>query len=122
MPPVGLFADALERLRVNQKGKILVVDDDRLVLATLTHGLAQAGYDVLDADNGDDAILIGNGTIDVPLWAACALLFVAALAGNLVGYWVGRRAGPAQRAHHSRGRHGLLGRGLLRRRDRHAEP
>lgn len=40
-------------------------------------------------------LLIGNGTIDVPLWAACALLFVAALAGNLVGYWVGRRAGPA---------------------------
>lgn len=39
------------------KGKILVVDDDRLVLATLTHGLTQAGYDVIDADNGDDAIL-----------------------------------------------------------------
>ena len=39
------------------KGKILVVDDDRLVLATLAHGLAQAGYEVIDADNGDDAIL-----------------------------------------------------------------
>lgn len=39
------------------KGKILVVDDDRLVLATLTHGLSQAGYEVIDADNGDDAIL-----------------------------------------------------------------
>ncbi|WAC72512.1 response regulator [Roseateles sp. SL47] len=36
------------------------MDDDRLVLATLTHGLAQAGYDVLDADNGDDAILIAR--------------------------------------------------------------
>lgn len=42
---------------VQDKGKILVVDDDRLVLATLTHGLAQAGYEVIDADNGDDAIL-----------------------------------------------------------------
>ncbi|UXH79835.1 response regulator [Roseateles amylovorans] len=42
------------------KGRILVVDDDRLVLATLTHGLAQAGYEVLDADNGDDAILIAR--------------------------------------------------------------
>src|SRR5512146_2222017 len=42
------------------KGKILVVDDDRLVLATLAHGLAQAGYDVLDADNGDDAILLAR--------------------------------------------------------------
>ena len=43
-----------------EKGKILVVDDDRLVLATLTHGLAQAGYDVVDADNGDDAILLAR--------------------------------------------------------------
>ena len=42
------------------KGRILVVDDDRLVLATLTHGLMQAGYDVIDADNGDDAILLAR--------------------------------------------------------------
>jgi response regulator NasT len=42
------------------KGKILVVDDDRLVLATLSHGLSQAGYEVIDADNGDDAILLAR--------------------------------------------------------------
>ena len=42
------------------QGKILVVDDDRLVLATLTHGLSQAGYEVIDADNGDDAILLAR--------------------------------------------------------------
>ena len=42
------------------KGKILVVDDDRLVLATLAHGLSQAGYEVIDADNGDDAILLAR--------------------------------------------------------------
>jgi two-component system, response regulator PdtaR len=42
------------------KGRILVVDDDRLVLATVVHGLAQAGYDVIDADNGDDAILLAR--------------------------------------------------------------
>ena len=42
------------------KGKILVVDDDRLVLATVSHGLAQAGYEVIDADNGDDAILLAR--------------------------------------------------------------
>jgi len=42
------------------KGKILVVDDDRLVLATVTHGLSQAGYEVIDADNGDDAILLAR--------------------------------------------------------------
>ncbi len=44
----------------NQKGTILVVDDDRLVLATLTYGLSQAGYRVIDADNGDDAILLAR--------------------------------------------------------------
>jgi CheY-like chemotaxis protein len=42
------------------KGRILVVDDDRLVLATVVHGLVQAGYDVIDADNGDDAILLAR--------------------------------------------------------------
>jgi two-component system, response regulator PdtaR len=45
---------------VANKGRILVVDDDRLVLATVTHGLAQAGYEVIDADNGDDAILLAR--------------------------------------------------------------
>ena len=43
-----------------EQGKILVVDDDRLVLATVTHGLSQAGYEVIDADNGDDAILLAR--------------------------------------------------------------
>ncbi len=38
----------------------MVVDDDRLVLATLAHGLSQAGYEVIDADNGDDAILLAR--------------------------------------------------------------
>lgn len=42
------------------KGKILVVDDDRLVLATVSHGLSEAGYEVIDADNGDDAILLAR--------------------------------------------------------------
>ena len=42
------------------KARILVVDDDRLVLATVTHGLMQAGYEVYDADNGDDAILLAR--------------------------------------------------------------
>ena len=42
------------------KGTILVVDDDRLLLATFASGLSQAGYDVIDADNGDDAILLAR--------------------------------------------------------------
>ncbi|MES2886582.1 MAG: response regulator [Pseudomonadota bacterium] len=45
---------------MKSKGKILVVDDDRLVLVTLSQGLSQAGYEVLDADNGDDAILMAR--------------------------------------------------------------
>ena len=47
-------------MTANRKATILVVDDDRLVLATLAHGLTQAGYDVIDADNGDDAILLAR--------------------------------------------------------------
>ena len=47
-------------MTLDTKKKILVVDDDRLVLATLAHGLSQAGYEVIDADNGDDAILLAR--------------------------------------------------------------
>src|SRR5574337_654690 len=45
---------------MNSKGRVLVVDDDRLVLATVSHGLSQAGYEVFDADNGDEAILLAR--------------------------------------------------------------
>ena len=31
---------------------VMVVDDDRLVLATLCAGLRQAGIEVIEADNG----------------------------------------------------------------------
>lgn len=47
-------------MTLEPKKMILVVDDDRLVLATLAHGLSQAGYEVIDADNGDDAILLAR--------------------------------------------------------------
>jgi response regulator NasT len=50
----------MNTVAANSKGRILVVDDDRLVLATVTHGLSQAGYEVIDADNGDDAILLAR--------------------------------------------------------------
>ena len=39
---------------------ILVCDDDRLVLITLASALKNAGYDVIEADNGDDAILLAR--------------------------------------------------------------
>ena len=53
-------ANTDEDSAVTDKGKILVVDDDRLVLATLSYGLSQAGYAVMTADNGDDAILMAR--------------------------------------------------------------
>ena len=40
-------------------------------------------------------LFVGNGAIGVPLWETVLILFVAAFAGNLLGYWIGRRAGPA---------------------------
>ena len=39
-------------------------------------------------------LFTGNGTIPQPIWLVCAVLFVSALAGNVVGYWVGYKAGP----------------------------
>lgn len=42
------------------KRTILVCDDDRLVLMSITAALRQAGYDVLEADSGDDAILLAR--------------------------------------------------------------
>lgn len=39
-------------------------------------------------------LLVAAGTLDVPLWLLCLLISVVAVAGNLVGYWIGRTAGP----------------------------
>jgi membrane-associated protein len=39
-------------------------------------------------------LLIAGGLI-APLWVALVLLPIAAVLGNLVGYWIGRQAGPA---------------------------
>jgi membrane-associated protein len=39
-------------------------------------------------------LLIADGLI-APLWVALILLPIAAVAGNLVGYWIGRKAGPS---------------------------
>lgn len=39
-------------------------------------------------------LLVATGVLDTPLWLLCVLLVVAAVAGNVVGYWIGRVAGP----------------------------
>ena len=105
-----------------ENGKILVVDDDRLVLATVAHGLAQAGYEVIDADNGDDAILLarehkpdlalldirmeGKSGFDVAAYLRDYLqvpfMFLSAFADDEcpAGQGVGRRGLPGQTARH----------------------
>lgn len=40
-------------------------------------------------------LLVANGAIGTPLWLVCILIVVSACAGNLVGYGIGYRAGPA---------------------------
>jgi membrane-associated protein len=40
-------------------------------------------------------LFVAQGSIEAPLWLVCAILVVAALAGNASGYWIGRTAGPA---------------------------
>ncbi len=39
-------------------------------------------------------LFVANGVIDIPIALACLLLTLAAVAGNLTGYWIGYRAGP----------------------------
>jgi len=40
-------------------------------------------------------LLIANGTIGINIGVACLLLFIAALVGNITGYWIGYKAGPS---------------------------
>jgi len=40
-------------------------------------------------------LLIGTGVIAQNIWFACVVLVVAAFVGNLVGYWIGNKAGPS---------------------------
>jgi membrane-associated protein len=36
-----------------------------------------------------------GGVIDTPLWLVCVLVTVCAFAGNVCGYWIGAKVGPA---------------------------
>ena len=40
-------------------------------------------------------LFVASGVIDMPIAAACLLLTLAAIIGNMTGYWIGYRAGPA---------------------------
>jgi membrane-associated protein len=40
-------------------------------------------------------LFVAKGTIETPLWAVCALVTICAFVGNVCGYWIGAKAGPA---------------------------
>jgi len=40
-------------------------------------------------------LLIAQGIIGVNIWLASLVLIVAAIVGNITGYWIGHKAGPA---------------------------
>ncbi len=40
-------------------------------------------------------LFVATDAIDAPLWLVCTLLVISAVLGNVVGYWIGRVAGPA---------------------------
>ena len=40
-------------------------------------------------------VFVAVNSIQYPLWLVCAILVVAAFAGNVVGFFIGRAAGPA---------------------------
>ena len=40
-------------------------------------------------------LCIASGLISLNIWVASILLIIAAIAGNLTGYWIGYKAGPA---------------------------
>ena len=39
-------------------------------------------------------LLVAGGVLDYPIWEVCLLITLAAIAGNLTGYWIGHRFGP----------------------------
>jgi membrane-associated protein len=40
-------------------------------------------------------LFVATGTIESPLWLVCALVTVCAFVGNMCGYWIGSKVGPA---------------------------
>ncbi|MHB1067847.1 MAG: VTT domain-containing protein [Candidatus Nanopelagicales bacterium] len=40
-------------------------------------------------------LFIASGAIGINIWLGVTLLFLAAVVGNLTGYWIGHKAGPA---------------------------
>lgn len=69
---------------MNQRS-ILVVDDDRLILFTLAKGLRDAGYTVIEADSGEQAIEMCT---DISPDLAVLDIHMPGLSGLEVGQWL----------------------------------
>ncbi|MBX0299014.1 VTT domain-containing protein [Cryobacterium sp. 1639] len=60
----------------------------------------ETGFIVLSFLPGDSllftvGLLTATGDVPVPIWVTCAIIFVAAFAGDQLAYGIGRKAGPA---------------------------
>lgn len=40
-------------------------------------------------------MFVASGSISTPIWLACLLVGICAFIGNVTGYWIGQKAGPA---------------------------
>lgn len=59
---------ATTEMPVDDRPRVLVVDDDRLILATLSEGLKQAGYDVMEAESGEEGMTLArDGNPDIAI-------------------------------------------------------
>ena len=72
--------------------KIILVEDDPLVSMCTADALVEAGFEVLTAVRGEEALTLLSGTPD------CLLMMIdVLLAGRMDGWEVARRARSAQR-------------------------
>ena len=60
----------------------------------------ETGFIVLSFLPGDSllftvGLLTATGGVPFPIWVTCAVIFVAAFAGDQLAYYIGRKAGPA---------------------------
>ncbi len=93
MPPIALAPDWLNPLiLIDRLGPFALIGLVVIVFAEcgLLFGFFLPGDSLLFTAG----LLVAAGGIG-PLWLVCLLLFLAAVAGNLVGYAIGRTAGPA---------------------------
>jgi membrane-associated protein len=71
-----------------------------VLLGVATVVFVETGFIVLSFLPGDSllftvGLLTATGIVPVPIWVTCAIIFVAAFAGDQLAYGIGRKAGPA---------------------------